>query len=424
MCALSLFTLSPARATIPAAYQVPVGHPVPAGPAPLDIQNIPKPLPAAPGNLELSYRTDGPSWVWLRWQDNAFNETGFVVERKKGTGDFVEYATVEADRTCFIDEYPPAGTQLCYRVRAVNGLGSSPYSNEACVSTSGWYPAKPGNLTATVTPEGIRLNWTDNDDTEIGYVVMCNTDTSSSTRHVASLPQNSTTCFDTEVTRGETYRYTVRCHNNRVSSANATTDWVTFLPQQAAILENTPPGQAEATEQPPDNGKDGGTNGETPGGQTSGGQTTGSQTPESQTSTSEGQTPGLEIRFQIGLKESIIQDNTGSRSQVMDAAPLIVESRTLLPIRYVTEPLGARVDWDAAAGKATITLGENVIELRVNSNTAKVNGTPKMIDPSNPKVTPLIVPPGRTFVPLRFVSENLGVQVHWDDATQGITIIR
>lgn len=136
------------------------------------------------------------------------------------------------------------------------------------------------------------------------------------------------------------------------------------------------------------------------------------------------QTPGLEIRFQIGLKESIIQDNTGSRSQVMDAAPLIVESRTLLPIRYVTEPLGARVDWDAVTGKTTITLGKNVIELRVNSNTALVNGTPKMIDPANPKVMPVIVPPGRTFVPLLFVSENLGVQVHWNNVTQSITITR
>lgn len=398
---LSLFAFGPAHAaTLP-------GYPVPAGPIPLDIQ---KPLPAAPGNLELWYGTDGPTRVRLMWQDNAFNETGFVVERKKGTGDFVVYATVEADQTYFIDEYPPSGTQLCYRVRAVNGLGSSPYSDEACVNTSGWYPAKPGNLTATVTSEGIRLNWTDNDDTELGYVVMCNTP-AGPTRHVASLPPDSTTCLDTEVTRGETYRYTVRCHNRvggvSLSSANATTDWVTFLPQQAAILENTPPGQAEATEQPADNGEDGGTNGETPG----------SQAPGSQT-------PGLEIRFQIGLKESIIQDNTGSRSQVMDAAPLIVESRTLLPIRYVTEPLGARVDWDATTGKITITLGENVIELRVNSNTALVNGTPKMIDPSNPKVMPVIVPPGRTFVPLRFVSENLGVQVHWNAVTQGITITR
>ena len=388
---LSLFAFGPAHAAML------TGYPVPAKPVPLDIQ---KPLPAAPGNLELSYRTDGPTWIWLRWQDNAFNETGFVVERKKGTGDFVEYATVEADRTRFIDEYPPAGTQLCYRVRAVNGLGSSPYSNEACVNTHGWYPAKPGNLTATVTPEGIRLNWTDNDDTEHGYAVFRNTGTSP-TKHVASLPQDSTECFDAEVTIGVTYTYTVRCHNTVGSSHNSSVS-VTFLPQQAAILENTPPGQAEATEQPGGNGGDGGTNGETPG----------------------SQAPGLEIRFQIGLKESIIQDNTGSRSQAMDAAPLMVESRTLLPIRYVTEPLGARVDWDATTGKTTITLGENVIELRVNSNTAMVNGTPKMIDPSNPKVMPVIVPPGRAFVPLRFVSENLGVQVHWNAATQGITITR
>ncbi len=217
------------------------GYPTLQGPLPLD---IPKPLPAAPDSLEVWYRTDGPTSVRLMWRDNAFNETGFVVERKKGTGDFAVYGTVASDRTVFFDEYPPSGTELCYRVRAVNALGSSPYSNTVCVNTHGGHPAKPGNLTATVTPEGIQLNWTDNDDTELAYVVMRSTSTGQ-VRHVASLSPNSTTWLDTEVTRGEMYLYTVRCHNHAggisKSSANAFTDWITFLPPQAALLETQLP---------------------------------------------------------------------------------------------------------------------------------------------------------------------------------------
>lgn len=94
-----------------------------------------------------------------------------------------------------------------------------------------------------------------------------------------------------------------------------------------------------------------------------------------------------------------------------------------MPNRYVTEPLGARVDWDETAGKATVILGEKVIELWVNSNTATVNGTAQLIDPSNPGVMPVIVPPGRTFVPLRFVGEALGAAVHYDPATKEIAIV-
>ncbi len=109
--------------------------------------------------------------------------------------------------------------------------------------------------------------------------------------------------------------------------------------------------------------------------------------------------------------------------QPIDAAPLLVGARTFVPIRYVTEPLGARVDWDAAAGRATVALGETVVELRVNNGTALVNGTPQSIDPADPGVRLLVVPPGRIFVPLRFVGESLGATVHYDPATQAITII-
>jgi hypothetical protein len=45
------------------------------------------------------------------------------------------------------------------------------------------------------------------------------------------------------------------------------------------------------------------------------------------------------------------------------------------------------------------------------------------LDPSNPQVVPLVLPPGRTMLPLRFVAESLGAQVLWDQESQQITVI-
>ncbi|MGE5397058.1 MAG: copper amine oxidase N-terminal domain-containing protein, partial [Chitinophagales bacterium] len=98
----------------------------------------------------------------------------------------------------------------------------------------------------------------------------------------------------------------------------------------------------------------------------------------------------------------------------MSAAPVIKDTRVLLPIRYVAAPLGATVDWNAKSKKVTISLNGTVLELWINNNTAKVNGIAKPIDNQNASVTPVIVPPGSTMLPLRFIAENLGCDVNWD----------
>jgi len=106
----------------------------------------------------------------------------------------------------------------------------------------------------------------------------------------------------------------------------------------------------------------------------------------------------------------------------MDVAPTIIEGRTLLPIRYVAEPLGAIVGWDGYERKVTVFLGDVFIELWIGKSTARVNGVKKPIDPNNPKVTPMIIN-GRTMLPVRFVAENLGCRVEWNGVTRTVTII-
>jgi hypothetical protein len=103
--------------------------------------------------------------------------------------------------------------------------------------------------------------------------------------------------------------------------------------------------------------------------------------------------------------------------------PVIIKEwgRTLLPIRAVVEALSGTVNWDSVNSKVSISLKNTNIELWVNKPMATVNGTLKWIDDSNPNVTPLIIN-GRTFVPIRFVAENLGCTVDWEPETMTITI--
>ncbi len=123
------------------------------------------------------------------------------------------------------------------------------------------------------------------------------------------------------------------------------------------------------------------------------------------------------IILQIGNKTIYVNN----QPQIIDVPPQIVEGRTLLPIRYVVEPLGAKIFWDDVEKRVTIEFKAITIDLWIGKNIAKVNGKDVQIDPNNPKVVPLIIK-GRTMLPVRFVAENLGCKVDWDGTTKTITI--
>ena len=111
----------------------------------------------------------------------------------------------------------------------------------------------------------------------------------------------------------------------------------------------------------------------------------------------------------------------GSSSVVLDAPPVIVEGRTLVPIRVVVESLGGTVAWDAVSQTVTVLLGGTRLKLVIGKSSALVNGKSTLIDNTNPKVVPRILN-SRTMLPLRFVAESLGADVQWEASTQTITI--
>jgi photosystem II stability/assembly factor-like uncharacterized protein len=107
-------------------------------------------------------------------------------------------------------------------------------------------------------------------------------------------------------------------------------------------------------------------------------------------------------------------------SVTLEVAPMILNSRTLLPIRAVVDAVGGTIAWDASTRKVTVVRKDKTVLLWINKNSAQVNARSVQVD-TDVKVVPIIVG-GRTLLPLRFVAESLGLDVQWNGATKVITI--
>lgn len=97
-------------------------------------------------------------------------------------------------------------------------------------------------------------------------------------------------------------------------------------------------------------------------------------------------------------------------------------SRTLVPIRFITENIGAAVTWDNDLKEATIVMDEKTIVLKANSSSALVDGVPYTLPNEVPVKLMGVGTDYRTLVPIRFVSEQLGLNVDWMQDTRTVTI--
>jgi hypothetical protein len=125
----------------------------------------------------------------------------------------------------------------------------------------------------------------------------------------------------------------------------------------------------------------------------------------------------LVIKLTIGVKEASVNDTP----YILEAEPFInaEAGRTLVPLRFVSEALGAEVGWDPETRQVTITDDEQEIILTIGSTTVQVNGEKQTVD-----CAPEILAPGRTFVPLRFISETLEAEVTYDPSNGQVLIVR
>lgn len=122
---------------------------------------------------------------------------------------------------------------------------------------------------------------------------------------------------------------------------------------------------------------------------------------------SKGSAPGGGQRLTVKVNEKDI---------LFETPPVIKDGRTLVPVRAVTEALGAEVQWNASTQTVTITKGSIVIKLVIGKNTATMNGKSVTLD------VPASNGNGSTVVPLRFVSEALNLKVLWEQDKNTIKI--
>jgi hypothetical protein len=107
---------------------------------------------------------------------------------------------------------------------------------------------------------------------------------------------------------------------------------------------------------------------------------------------------------------NVVQD--GYKIWFPDAQAFLGENgRTMVPIRFVAEKMEADVTWEPNTQTALIHKGNQEIQLTIGEGAALVNKEPVPLDTST------ILKEERTFVPLRFVSEVLGAEVSWNEAS-------
>ena len=100
-----------------------------------------------------------------------------------------------------------------------------------------------------------------------------------------------------------------------------------------------------------------------------------------------------------------------------DAQPFADKrDRTLVPIRFVSEQMGASVDWEQDTKTAVIKRDKDTIRYTIGSLKAFLNNDTIVFDSFG------IIRDDRTLVPLRFISEMLACDVDWDKDTKTVTI--
>lgn len=121
-------------------------------------------------------------------------------------------------------------------------------------------------------------------------------------------------------------------------------------------------------------------------------------------------------KTKVVLKIDSPAAKVGDKVMTLDVPPFVQNGRTLVPLRFIGEQLGASIAWDQAEQRVTYTRGATIIQLWIGRAEALVDG----------KAFPLDVPPqivnGRTVVPARFVAQALGATIEWNGETSEVTI--
>jgi GDSL-like Lipase/Acylhydrolase family/Secretion system C-terminal sorting domain/Fibronectin type III domain len=169
--------------------------------------------PAAPGNTFAEVVSS--NHIDLQWTDNSDNETGFQIERSLTPGSgYSLISTTSANTTSYSNTGLKYNTKYYYRIRAINSGGASTYTGEVTGTTYQTLPAAPTALASIAISIGqVNLTWNDASDNETEFAIERSLTGGADFELMATMPSNTTSYSDTNVSPVTTYYY-------RLSAAN------------------------------------------------------------------------------------------------------------------------------------------------------------------------------------------------------------
>ena len=132
----------------------------------------------------------------------------------------------------------------------------------------------------------------------------------------------------------------------------------------------------------------------------------------------------VKYSLKIGSKTITTEKGGVKTEKEIDVAPYIVNGSTMIPLRGLLEEMGAEVGWNGQNKTVTVKNGESVITLQIWNYLVYVTNTPQYGDVRYTLLNPPVISDSRTFIPIRFVSEQLGYNVSWDGETGTVTITK
>ena len=284
----------------------------------------------------------------VSWQSDAGVTQGDVYLMQLTTGNYAKFVI-----TAFsADAQGPSGTLLY----AVSGASA---------------PTQAAGPVAAIqaTASGVTLTWGTVSGSVTGYDVFRGTAPGGEAGSpINGAPSSGTAYTDTSVSPGQTYYYTVTAIMADGSQSQASTEV-----SATAVAAAPKPTPTQPT------------------------QPTGAQ---------------VVVAMTIGGNRATVD----GVAETLDVPPLTIGGRTLVPLRFLGDAIGAAIKYNDTTRQITFSTATHTVVLTIDQPTATVDGQAVALD-----VPPTLVN-NRTLVPVRFVSENLGGKVTYDPATQGIQV--
>lgn len=113
----------------------------------------------------------------------------------------------------------------------------------------------------------------------------------------------------------------------------------------------------------------------------------------------------------------IVNGETQEIDSGRGTTPIVVNGRSMVPIRAIVEAMGGNIHWDGSESKISLHARNQVVDMWLDQKQVHRNGNADQMD-----VAP-VSQGGRTFVPIRFASENLDAKADWINSTKEIVIV-